>query len=71
MVVYLDDKLVFSENKHDHKKHLRQVLKIFKNNQICAKRSKCSFLDSSVKFLGHVISEGTLTVDPAKVDAIL
>ena len=59
------------ENAHDHKKHLRQVLKILKNNQVHAKRSKCSFFESLVKYLGHVISDGTLTVDPAEVDAIL
>ena len=71
VVVYLDDILVFSKNNQDHKKHLRQVLKILKNNQFYAKRSKCSFFERSVKFLGHVISDGTLTVDPAKVDSIL
>ena len=69
VVVY--DKLVSNENTHDHKKHLRQVLKILKNNQVHAKRSKCSFFESLVKYLGHVISDGTLTVDPAKVDVIL
>ncbi|KAL0406338.1 UNVERIFIED_CONTAM: Retrovirus-related Pol polyprotein from transposon.6, partial [Sesamum latifolium] len=39
--------------------------------QLYAKLSKCEFWLKSVSFLGHIISEQGLTVDPRKVEAIL
>ena len=44
-------------------------------NQLCkyelkAKRSKCEFARSHVKYLGHVVGSGELRVDPDKVSAV-
>ena len=44
-------------------------------NQLCehklkAKRSKCEFVQSRVKYLGHVVGSGELRVDPDKVSAV-
>ena len=44
-------------------------------NQLCkhklkAKRSKCEFAHSFVKYLGHVVGSGELRVDPDKVPAV-
>ena len=35
-----------------------------------AKFSKCHFWQSRVKFLGHIISESGISVDPSKIEAI-
>ena len=35
-----------------------------------AKRSKCEFAHSHVKYLGHVVASGELRVDPDKVSAV-
>ena len=49
---------------------MRMVLETLRHYQLFAKASKCQFGRSSVGFLGHVISERGVGVDPAKVEAI-
>jgi hypothetical protein len=46
-------------------------LSILREKQLYAKFSKCEFWLSEVKFLGHVISQGGVSVDPSKVEAVL
>ena len=71
MVVFIDDILVYSKSEEGHAEHLRIVLRVFKENQLCAKLSKCEFWLREVSFYGHVISKGGIAVDPWKVDAVL
>lgn len=44
---------------------------MLKEKKLYAKLSKYEFLLKEVSFLGHVISSGSIIVDPSKVDAIL
>ena len=46
------------------------VLETLRHHQLYAKASKCQFGRSSVGFLGHVISERGVAVDPRKVAAV-
>ena len=68
--VYMDDILIFSKLLEDHRRHVRMVLATLRHHKLYAKASKCEFGRSSVGFLGHVISERGVAVDPRKVDAI-
>ena len=43
VVVFIDDILVCSKSKEEHAEHLRVVLRVLKENQLCAKLSKCEF----------------------------
>ncbi|GAU49783.1 hypothetical protein TSUD_369070 [Trifolium subterraneum] len=70
-VVFIDDILVYSKSEEEHKEHLRIVLQVLKEKKLYAKLSKCEFWLKEVSFLGHVISSGGTTVDPAKVDAVM
>ena len=40
------------------------------NHKLKAKRSKCEFDRSYVKYLGHVVGSGELRVDPDKSSAV-
>jgi hypothetical protein len=63
--------LIFSKNEEDHDEHLRVVLQKLRENQLYAKLSKCEFWLKEVSFLGHIISEGGISVDPSKVKDVL
>ncbi|KAL4367666.1 hypothetical protein GQ457_05G008100 [Hibiscus cannabinus] len=70
VLIFLDDILVYSTSWEDHLHHVRQVLQCLQDHGFVAKRSKCTFGQSSVEYLGHIISGQGLAVDPAKVLAI-
>ena len=71
VVVFIDDILVYSENEEDHVEHLRVVLTRLREHQLYAKFSKCEFWLREVPFLGHVLSDGGIMVDPTKVQEVL
>ena len=50
--------------------HLRLVLQVLKGNQLFFKYNKSEFLLRSVTFLGHIISNEGLEVDPRNIDAV-
>jgi hypothetical protein len=71
MVVFVDDILIFSKNEEEHNEHLHMVLQKLIENQLYAKLNKCEFWLKEVSFLGHIISEGGISVDPSKVKDVL
>ena len=68
--VYMDDILIFSRSREEHRRHVRMVLATLRHHKLYAKASKCEFGRSSVGFLGHIISESGVAVDPRKIAAI-
>jgi hypothetical protein len=71
VVVFIDDILIYSKSESDHEEHLRLVLQKLRDNELYAKFSKCEFWIGEVPFLGHIISNGGILVDPAKVKEIM
>ena len=51
--------------------HLRIVVQILKEKQLYAKLAKCEFWLDEVKFLGHVITQEGVAVDPSKVEVVV
>jgi hypothetical protein len=70
MVVFIDDILVYSKNE-DHAEHLRIVLTRLSEHKLYAKFSKCEFWLQKVSFLGHVLLENGISVDPTKVQEVI
>lgn len=66
-VMFIDDILIYSKSNDEHKKHLRLVLETLHKHQLYTKFSKCEFWIKKVSFLGHVLSEGGITIDLSKV----
>jgi hypothetical protein len=71
VVVFIDDILIYSKNEEDHAEHLHIVLTRLRERQLYAKFSKCEFWLREVPFLGHVLSDGRIMVDPTKVQEVL
>ncbi|QRV79678.1 Retrotransposable element Tf2 protein [Ceratobasidium sp. AG-Ba] len=71
VVVYIDDILIFSEKEEDHAKHVKEVLKILRENNLYAKLSKCEFFVKRVIFLGLVITPEGISMEEEKIKAIM
>lgn len=70
VVVYFDDILIFSMDLQSHLEHLTDVLLVLRREKLFAARQKCIFGAPQVLFLGYVVSDKGLQVDPGKVEAI-
>jgi hypothetical protein len=71
VVVFIDDILIFSKNEEEHDEHLRLVLQKLRETQLYTKLNKCEFWLKEVSFLGHIISEGGISIAPSKVKDVL
>jgi hypothetical protein len=69
--VFIDDILIYSRMKEEHDEHLILVLQCLRENKLYGKLSKCSFYQSKIHYLGHIISGEGIIVDPVKVEAIM
>jgi hypothetical protein len=54
----------------DHAHHLQQVFQLLEQNQLYIKKSKCSFAQTSLEYLGHIISASGVATDPSKIQAV-
>ncbi|KAJ0533626.1 putative nucleotidyltransferase, Ribonuclease H [Helianthus annuus] len=70
VIVFIDDILIYSKSQEEHKQHLRLILELLGNEQLYAKFSKCDCWLRKVHFLGHVVNEVGIHVDPTKIDSI-
>ena len=57
VVVFIDDILVYSQDRERHDAHLRVVLETLRKEQLYAKLSKCEFWLNEVSFFGHIVSK--------------
>ena len=71
VVVFIDDILVYSKDWENHDKHLQVVLETLRKERLYAKLSKCEFWLRKVSFLGHIVLEEGIQVDPKKVEVII
>ncbi|GJX20577.1 putative reverse transcriptase domain-containing protein [Tanacetum coccineum] len=55
-------------SKEEHEIHLRLVLELLKKDKLYAKFSKCEFWLQEVHFLGHVVNQNGIHVDPSKIE---
>jgi len=70
MEVYIDDMIVKSLNACDHIKHLQETFDILRKHNMKLNLEKCTFGVSSGKFLGFMVSQRGIKVNPDKIKAI-
>lgn len=70
VVVCVDDILIFSKTVGECREHLRVALQILKDHQLYSNLSKCDFWLNKMQFLGHIVSDVGISVDPEKVVAV-
>ncbi len=70
VLVYIDDILIYSRSEAEHRQHVGEVLQRLRVNNLFLKAEKCSFHQSSVKFLGYHIDQYGIKMDEGKLTAI-
>ena len=70
VAVYLDDILIYTKTLEEHREVVREVLKRLEENDLYLRPAKCEFEVQEVEYLGMIIRENHVSMDPAKVRAV-
>ena len=70
VLVFLDDLIIFSDTLEEHERRLMRVLHRLRDYGLKLSPEKCRFFQSSVRYLGHVVSEQGIETDPDKISAL-
>ena len=70
-VCMMDDILIHGVTREEHDQRLQAVLQRLNNLGMTLNAEKCTFSQTSVKFLGHVVDSQGIRPDPDKVEAVV
>ncbi|CAM4477373.1 unnamed protein product [Lepidochelys kempii] len=70
VLVYLDDLIVFGRMLEEHEKRLLKVLDRLEDYGLKLSIDKCQFCRTSVKYVGHIVSQEGVSTDPIKIEAL-
>ncbi|SOV09357.1 uncharacterized protein UDID_18561 [Ustilago sp. UG-2017a] len=70
LIIYLDDLLIYSSTLKQHQEHVSAVLARLRQAGLYAKAEKCQFSTSQTEFLGFVVSDQGVSMDPNKTEVI-
>jgi len=70
VVVYLDDILIFTKTEEEHEQAVWRVLEILAEHKLFLCLEKCEFHQKQIEYLGLVILENTVAMDPVKVAGV-
>jgi len=70
VVVYLDDILIFMKIEEEYEQAVQRVLEILVEHKLFLHPEKCEFHRKQIKYLGLVISENKMAIDPVKVTKV-
>ncbi len=69
-LVYLDILIIFGSMFEETLTNLKLVMGHLCDHNLLCKVRKCELFETSIAFLGHVVSEEGIATDPAKVERI-
>jgi hypothetical protein len=70
MVVYIDDVVVKSVGFEGHMTDLKLLLERMKKYELQMNPLKCAFRVTSGRFLGYIVHEHAIQIDPKKIESI-
>jgi len=70
VIVYLDNILIFTKMEEEHEWAVQRVLEILTEHKLFLRPEKCEFHQKQIEYLGLVISENKVVMDPVKVAGV-
>ncbi|KAG5892422.1 hypothetical protein JTB14_003358 [Gonioctena quinquepunctata] len=70
VVIHMDDVLVFAESVEEHDTILREVLQRLHAEGVTLNKGKCVIGANCVQYLGHILSDTGISINPQRVEAI-
>ena len=70
VIVYIDNILIFSKMLHEHHAQVCHVMQIFCENKLYLNLNKCMFNQQETEYLGVIVGNGQVCMDPIKVAGI-
>jgi hypothetical protein len=70
LIIYMDDILIYSNDPEEYQKQTLCVLARLHENDLFLKAEKCKFDVKEVEYLGLIISENKIAMDPTKLAGI-
>ena len=67
---YLDDLVVTGRTREEHLRNLEAVLQRIRDYGFRIRKEKCTFLQDSIEYLGHIIDRTGIRPSPGKAEAI-
>jgi hypothetical protein len=63
VVIYLDDMVIYSAHKEEHKGHVWKVLEALIEAGLYCKLSKCAFSVYEIDFLGYIVNTDRVAIE--------
>ena len=70
LIIYMDDLLVFVETLEEYQERTKRVLDRMREEDLHLKLAKCAFNQTEVEYLGLVVRNGEVLMDPTKLKAV-
>ncbi|GBG79263.1 hypothetical protein CBR_g29415 [Chara braunii] len=70
VIVYMDDILVYSSSYEGHVQHIEWALHALRDTGFKVALKKCQFFLTTISFLGHVVTDKGLQLEPQKVAVV-
>jgi len=70
IVIYMDNILIFSQTMDKHRSIVKQVLQILANNKLLLHPKKCKFHQTKIEYLGVILSQDSVEMDPTKTKGV-
>ncbi|KAL7297066.1 hypothetical protein TKK_0009491 [Trichogramma kaykai] len=70
MLVYLDDIIVYAKDLREHDSKVRRLFDCLREARLNLEPEKVHFLRKEVGFLGHIVSQRGMEMDPKKIEVM-
>ena len=70
LIDYMDDIFLFAKTKSELEANTKKTLQLLRENDLFLKPGKCEFCKTKIEWLGMIIEEGKISMDPGKLKGI-